>query len=124
MLNIKRTEKKELNTYVFIGKAWINHVSSGKNKGVEYINLTLDDNLDSVELKRDYTLLLWPNNRRPGKNDAHFRVSVLVPTDEDEKNKVTNEKTLSEESSLEKTFSEESSLEKTLYEDNAYTPDF
>ena len=69
---IKRDFKRD-----FIGKAWLNKVLKGEHEGTEYINLTLDNNIQEVTIEKGNRLLLWPNEKREGKQDADFRVSLL-----------------------------------------------
>jgi len=61
----------------FIGKAWLNKVLKGDHEGTEYINLTLDNNIQEVVIEKGNRLLLWPNEKREGKQDADFRVSLV-----------------------------------------------
>jgi uncharacterized protein (DUF736 family) len=62
----------------FIGRAWINKVKKeGKNHGVEFISVRLDQAYETIQLDKGDRLLLWPNNKREGKQDADYRVSVV-----------------------------------------------
>lgn len=64
----------------FIGKAWINTVKQGKCEGMQFINVTLDNNIQEVTLNKSIKIQLWPNKKREGhSNDADYRVSVLSP---------------------------------------------
>lgn len=73
---VKRVEKKP--EYQFVGKAWVNVIDreSSKNVGKEYINIQLDRDIAEVTLKQGGRLLLWPNNKREGKQDADYRLSI------------------------------------------------
>ncbi len=63
----------------FIGRAWINHANTKKGP-MDFINVVLDNNTESVILNKTVRLQLWPNNKREGKDtDADYSVSVLVP---------------------------------------------
>lgn len=63
----------------FIGRAWKNIVKKedSEYKGVEFINLTLDQGIQEVVMKKGNRLQLWPNKKREGKQDADYRVSLL-----------------------------------------------
>ena len=72
----------------FIGKGWINTVEKeGKNKGVKYINVALDQDIETVEILKGSNILLWPQEKRDGINDktgqpfqdADYRVSISEP---------------------------------------------
>lgn len=62
----------------FIGKAWVNEVTTGKCAGMKFIQMTLDRDIEKVELTKGQRVQLWPNNKRPDKNDADYRVSVVA----------------------------------------------
>jgi len=80
MSAVKRNAQAS-NEREFIGKAWINEVTKeGPHKGVEYVNVTLDQDIDKVEMLKGSKLLLWPNEKREGKQDADYRVSLIQPT--------------------------------------------
>ena len=63
----------------FIGRAWINVVKNEESKyvGTEFINVTLDKDVNKVVINAGDKLQLWPNNKREGKKDADFRVSIV-----------------------------------------------
>lgn len=63
---------------VFIGRAWENEVRNGDNKGTKFLSLRLDRGID-ISLVGGDQITLWPNQKREGKQDADFRVSVQVP---------------------------------------------
>ena len=64
-------------TQTFIGKAWKNVTKNGKHVGTEYLNITLDRDIDEVVMKKGNRIMLWPNTKREGKQDADFRVSLI-----------------------------------------------
>lgn len=66
----------------FVGKAWMNKVDKvgSPNNGVEYVNVTLDRDIETVTMSQGDKLLLWPNKKRDGKKDADFRVSLVHAT--------------------------------------------
>lgn len=62
----------------FIGRAWVNTVQKeGPNKGKEFISISIDNTIASVMLKPGMTIQLWPNQKREGKQDADYRLSVV-----------------------------------------------
>ena len=61
----------------FVGKAWKNVSKSKKNEGTEFFRLTFDRDIASLSLDPAiHSLVLWPNNKREGKNDADYRVML------------------------------------------------
>ena len=84
-MSIKRAEgaeapKEQVKTKSeFIGKAWKNMAQKGEHKGTEYLKMTIDRDIESVSIEKGETLLLWPNNKREGKQDADYRVSLISP---------------------------------------------
>jgi len=70
----------------FIGKAWKNTVNKPGSEydGQEYINLTFDQDMGTLEINGTDKFLLWPNVKREGINpktnkpyvDADYRVST------------------------------------------------
>ena len=84
---VKRNEQANTKRE-FIGKAWINIVKKeGQNKGVQFINVSLDQDIDAVEITKGSSILLWPQKKREGINektnqpfqDADYRVSISEP---------------------------------------------
>jgi len=71
----------------FIGKGWNNVTQQGEHKGTEYINVTLDQDIDKLSIAKGSRIMLWPNEKRDGINpktdkpyvDADYRVSVNYP---------------------------------------------
>ena len=64
----------------FIGRAWINEAKGGANKGTKFISVVFDRGVSgTIDLANGSNLMLWPNNKREGKRDADYRVSVLEP---------------------------------------------
>jgi uncharacterized protein (DUF736 family) len=64
----------------FIGSAWKSIVKKeGPNKGKEFINIRLDQTIASVTLKNGMSISMWPNAKRPGKEnvDPDFRISIV-----------------------------------------------
>lgn len=63
----------------FIGKGWINLINKPGNKynGFKYVNVTLDDSIGDITIKKGEKLILFPNKKRVGKKDADFRLSVV-----------------------------------------------
>lgn len=63
----------------FIGKGWLNTINKPGSPydKVRYINMTLDDIIDQITIKKGEKLILFPNKQRPGKNDAGWRLSVV-----------------------------------------------
>lgn len=87
---IKRNEQTQTKRE-FIGKGWLNTVEKeGPHKGTQYINVTLDNNVDEVVVSKGSRLLLWPNEKREGINpntneeyqDADYRVSLSEPVEQ------------------------------------------
>lgn len=85
-MSVKRTEQKTERE--FIGRAWKNLVKNenSKYKGTEFINVTLDRDIDEVVMKQGNRIQLWPNNKREGKEetDADYRVSLVQVADEND----------------------------------------
>lgn len=71
MAEVKKSNETEV---IFIGKAWNNTTKGGKN----YTRIIIDRNLD-LTLHGSDSVELWPNNKREGKKDADFRVSIRQP---------------------------------------------
>jgi len=84
---VKRTTNR-----AFIGRAWINQMADGKKN----LSVRLDRDIVQMAIKtsdgsiirvnprefkgnKSIDMLLFPNSRREGKNDAHFRLSVSLP---------------------------------------------
>ena len=61
---------------MFVGKAWINTVREGKHQGTAFISLKLDRNIGGVTIGPNDQITLWPNQKRDGKKDADYRVSI------------------------------------------------
>lgn len=73
----------------FIGKSWVNVLrnASSKYNGKKYltitkdkgIKITIDTGQEIVEWGDDdnMNMLLWPNDMRPGRRDAQFRLSIV-----------------------------------------------
>ena len=78
-MSVTRTEQTTKRD--FVGRAWKNIVKneSSKYKGTEFINITLDRDIQEVNLKQGDKIQLWPNNKREGKEetDADYRVSTI-----------------------------------------------
>lgn len=63
----------------FVGKGWVNTVNKPQSKahGQQFINITLDKDVSEISIKAGERLQLWPNDKREGKNDADYRVSIV-----------------------------------------------
>jgi hypothetical protein len=60
-----------------VGKAWIN--PSKKNPGTSLVNIVMGNQRDAFEtitLKPGDKLVLRPNSKRPGKQDADYQVCL------------------------------------------------
>lgn len=81
-MSVVRTEAKTERE--FIGRAWKNLVKNADSKyhGTEFLNITLDRDVQEVTLKHGDKIQLWPNNKREGKQDADYRVSLVTSADE------------------------------------------
>ena len=75
-------------TRMFIGKAWINTVKKeGDSLGIQFMNISLDNvivkedgskaPLTSITLTPNDKIQLWPNQKRDGKKDADYRLSIV-----------------------------------------------
>lgn len=80
--NVSNAVRKTADTTrEFIGKAWTNTIKQGKMVGTQFINVSLDNNIQEVLLNKSIKIQLWPNKKREGHpNDADYRVSIVVPT--------------------------------------------
>lgn len=78
-MTVQRNASVQKRTREFIGKAWMNTVNKvgSPNNGLQYVNVTLDRDIESVSFDQSSRLLLWPNKKREGKKDADFRVSLV-----------------------------------------------
>lgn len=75
-----QNESKPAEKRTFIGSAWINTAKSGANKGTQFINVMFDRTAKgTIDVGDGSHLMLWPNNKREGRRDADYRVSVLEP---------------------------------------------
>ena len=76
-----QTQRKPMDRF-FIGKAWKNTVKV-KGKDVEMMNILIDKKKDAPiilnNINDECQFQLWPNDKREGKRDADFRVSLLSP---------------------------------------------
>ena len=86
MTNVTKTsvsnavKKTAETTREFIGKAWINTIKQGTKAGTQFINLSLDNNIQEVILNKTIKVQLWPNRKREGHaTDADYRVSIVAP---------------------------------------------
>lgn len=81
-MSVTRTETKTERE--FIGRAWKNLVKKedSEYKGTEFLNITLDRDVQEVVLKQGDKIQLWPNNKREGKQDADYRVSLVTSANE------------------------------------------
>lgn len=77
-MQISRSNPKD--SFVPVGRAWKNVGKSGKNAGIEYLNLTIDKSVDQLVLSGADALQLWPNEKRPGHEatDADYRVVAVA----------------------------------------------
>ena len=68
-------------TREFVGRAWKNTVKNDESEyhGVKFINVVLDHDYESLTMKQESKLQLWPNKKREGKKDADYRVSLIEP---------------------------------------------
>ena len=57
----------------FIGKAW-----KHEKDGAEYLSVSLNRDLGEVALKSNDRMLLWPNKKREGKQDADYNLSISL----------------------------------------------
>jgi hypothetical protein len=78
-MEIIRNPQNTAPRFVQVGRAWKNQGAEGtKNAGVEYMTIALEQDLDRLVLEKGEALQLWPNNqRREGRNDAHYRVVAV-----------------------------------------------
>lgn len=63
----------------FIGRGWINTVKQGPRAGLNFIQVKFDRGVEIDKLTPDCMLQLWPNEKREGKRDADYRLSILTP---------------------------------------------
>lgn len=77
---VTKTQSQESKEIVYVGKGWLNTVNNRDSKafGKQYINITLDRGIDEVTVGGNEKLQLWFNNKREGKNDAEYRVSLVT----------------------------------------------
>ena len=71
----------------FVGRVWENIVQEGEHKGTIFFNIRIDQTIKKVTLTPDSKVQLWPNKKRDGKKDADYRMSIVLP-EEDEKKQV------------------------------------
>jgi uncharacterized protein (DUF736 family) len=62
----------------FIGRAWEN---TSKKDGTRYLRCVIDRNITKLDLTPETPFVLWPNKKREGKQDADFRISLIIPED-------------------------------------------
>lgn len=77
-MSIVKTAKPEAKIE-YIGKGWLNTVNNQNSPafGKQYVRITLDRGIESVTISGKEQLQLWKNNKREGKNDAEYRVSLV-----------------------------------------------
>ena len=74
-----QSQKKNI---VFFAKLWINTVSKeGKRKGEKFMSGNIDNKFKNFTIGFNDQLQVWKNNKRTGKRDADFRVSLLTDQD-------------------------------------------
>lgn len=74
-----QNQKKNI---VFFGKLWINTVEKeGKHKGEKFMSGNIDNRFEEIILGNDDQIQVWKNNKREGKKDADFRISLLTDQD-------------------------------------------
>lgn len=59
----------------FIGRAWVNTARSDE----KFINAKLDRGVKLQQVDETCVFQLWKNTKRPGKKDADYRLSILIP---------------------------------------------
>ena len=80
MTNLKNVEVSTVNDglkHFIIAKMWVKS-QDGSRAGVIRTSRSLPAN---IVLKANTTLYLSPNNKRDGKQDADYSISVLLPTE-------------------------------------------
>jgi hypothetical protein len=63
----------------FIGKAWVNTVAKGEYKGIEFLAIRLNRGTKISEITDECQFTLWPNEKREGKKDADYSLSIQYP---------------------------------------------
>ena len=80
MTDLKNIEASVVNDglkHFIVAKMWVSS-QDGSRPGVIRVSRSLPAN---ITLKANTTLYLQPNNKREGKQDADYSVSVLLPTE-------------------------------------------
>lgn len=69
---------KQKSSLQFFGNAWKNRVKEGRHAGSEYIKISVDRDIEKLELNSDSKILLWDvsSEKRNGKQDPDYRVSL------------------------------------------------
>ena len=64
-----------------IGRMWVNERDNGKGTSPA-MNISIDNNLGlNITLNPGSKLVIFKNEKRPGRKDPDFRVAVSVPVD-------------------------------------------
>jgi len=70
--------EKKVNKQAFIGRAWKNVAGPNtENAGTVFLSLRIDSGVKVTLTEKD-SILLWPQTKREGKQDADFRMSVEI----------------------------------------------
>ena len=85
MSTIIEKDEKQATKREFVGRVWKNEVREGEHKGKEFFNIRIDRDVKKLVLSPESKVQLWANIKREGKQDADYRMSIILPADEDKK---------------------------------------
>ena len=81
---IVEREKRQPTRREFVGRVWQNKVREGEHKGKEFFSVRIDRAVNKLVLTPESRIQLWPNVKREGKQDADYRMSIILPDEEEQ----------------------------------------
>lgn len=74
-----QTNQQVKKNRVFFAKLWVNTITKeGEHKGKKYMSGNIDNKFANFTISQGDQLQIWKNEKREGKRDADFRVSLLT----------------------------------------------
>ena len=77
-------DKKQATKREFVGRVWKNVVKDGEHKGKTFFNIRIDRDVKELTLTPDSQIQLWDNSKREGKQDADYRMSIILPEEKEQ----------------------------------------
>jgi len=77
-------DEKQATKREFVGRVWLNEVREGEHKGKKFFNVRIDRAVTKLVLTPESKIQMWENKKREGKQDADYRMSIILPEEEKE----------------------------------------